>query len=390
MSSILLHNQPAQKSAIEVLAEICTNRVDISSQVDTDVLMNHAQRHRLVAQTHDFISKSYADEAAKEKSGRIAQRILKKNLGLAHHLVFLQRKFDQANIEFLTLKGPALAHYLFGNVGLRQSNDLDILIEEKDLLRSDELLRSLGFEDISEPQFHTFDEQQKNAFIQISHELPYYHSEKGVKVELHWKTVAPRSLFPRSEQTVWQATQTIILGGQQIKILGDEDLLLYLCVHGAKHQWFRLFWLRDVYLLISKKTFDLDALLDHLASHGNHRALLSGLFLCNRFFGYKLTDYMIALGQSDDVFQQVLERSVSAILLPEEESAPANGENIWHITKNLMQLKRGWRFKLECLHRFRTSPQDWILLPLPSYLFFLYYPLRPLLMFLRGFKRKSA
>ncbi|MFT5618240.1 MAG: hypothetical protein ACI85I_001471 [Arenicella sp.] len=296
---------------------------------------------------------------------------------LCQQLILLGNRFGEEKIEWISLKGPALAQYIFRELSLRQSSDLDILVQQGDLARTDKLLTEIGFEDTSETPFAQLNDSEKKAFSQISHELPYFNSKTRVKVELHWKLVAPKSLFPKNESEIWKSIKPVQLGGVEIPTLSDENQLLYLCTHGAKHQWFRLFWLRDIFYLLQKVDFDLDNILRELHNNGNHRSLLSGLCLCHEFFGYKLTELTKSIGKEDKTFQMVLQRSRESILSDESASAPGVEENIWGITKNLMQLKSGWRYKLECLHRFRTSPQDWERLKLPKKWFFLYYFARP-------------
>lgn len=244
-------------------------------------------------------------------------------------------------------------------------------------------MREAGFNDISETAFSQLNPSEKKAFAHISHELPYYNPKTNSKVELHWKLVAPKSLFPKTESEIWSNKQLIQFGGIEIHALSKENQLLYLCVHGAKHQWFRLFWLRDVWQIIKQREFDLDALIANLETNGNHRSLLSGLALCQEFFDYELSEKMKELAKTDSTFNEVLRRCKQSIIAPEATSMPSNEENIWGITKNLMQLKTGWRYKLECLHRFRTSPQDWERLKLPKKWFFLYYFARPFMMLQR-------
>jgi putative nucleotidyltransferase-like protein len=41
-------------------------------------------------------------------------------------------------------------------------------------------------------------------------------------------------------------------GGQTVMTLSPEDLLVYLCAHGAKHVWEKLIWIVDVAGLINR------------------------------------------------------------------------------------------------------------------------------------------
>lgn len=57
----------------------------------------------------------------------------------------LSRVFTDQNIKTLFLKGPVLATHLYGDISLRTSSDLDILIPIKDLGIAEEMLSTLGY-----------------------------------------------------------------------------------------------------------------------------------------------------------------------------------------------------------------------------------------------------
>ena len=56
------------------------------------------------------------------------------------------RAFNENKINLLVLKGPILAVDLYGDVSLRTSSDLDMLIPIQELDRAEKLLLKLGYE----------------------------------------------------------------------------------------------------------------------------------------------------------------------------------------------------------------------------------------------------
>ena len=61
-------------------------------------------------------------------------------LYLSGEMEILSGLFFNKNIKSLYLKGPALAHDLYGDVSLRTSSDLDLLISINDLDLVEDLL----------------------------------------------------------------------------------------------------------------------------------------------------------------------------------------------------------------------------------------------------------
>ncbi len=59
------------------------------------------------------------------------------------HLAILNqliKALSTAGVDALTLKGPVLAFSLFGDIGMRHSSDLDLMINADDLHKSIEIL----------------------------------------------------------------------------------------------------------------------------------------------------------------------------------------------------------------------------------------------------------
>lgn len=55
--------------------------------------------------------------------------------------------------------------------------------------------------------------------------------------------------FPITQPTfnqLWERKRNSNFTSYPVLILGSEDLFLYLSVHGARHGWFRLRWLKDI------------------------------------------------------------------------------------------------------------------------------------------------
>jgi hypothetical protein len=68
---------------------------------------------------------------------------------------------------------------------------------------------------------------------------------------------------------------------------------------------------------------------------------------------------------------------------------PVSFRSIGQELRYTTYLQSRWRYKLSCLMRLLISAKDWQILPLPSYLWFFYIPLRPLLYGYRWFKHPS-
>jgi hypothetical protein len=146
----------------------------------------------------------------------------------ASELEFLLEQFRLHELEVIPLKGPLLAQTLYGSSGLRQSRDLDLLVRRQDFNRAQALLKDLGFEPVypADGYHQTF-------------------NRGNTWVELHF-SVAPPSNPCMDLSGCWERAQTTQFRGQQTRCFAKPDLLIYLTIHGIKHEFARLIWVLDI------------------------------------------------------------------------------------------------------------------------------------------------
>ncbi|WP_409421566.1 nucleotidyltransferase family protein [Pseudaeromonas sp. ZJS20] len=144
----------------------------------------------------------------------------------------LQRRFDAAGLTLSVLKGPGLSQRLYGDMTLRHSKDLDLLVPPAQLWQACELLQAEGFTLLDAPPLH---EANRRLVQRHYWHLTLRHAQQSVMVELHWR-IEP--LHAQHRETQWQ------LPFARDRIAAGE--LLYLLTHGARHHWFRLKWLGDI------------------------------------------------------------------------------------------------------------------------------------------------
>lgn len=295
-------------------------------------------------------------------------------LHLTRSLGLLSRLFSGQGIRALLLKGPALAQDLYGDLSLRTCKDLDILIPEADFDRTDQCLQSAGFTpDDKSPRVYNW---KKNL-----HHYSYTNQAEGIQVEIHWK-LQPGSWPESSFDELWSRKQECFHPDHPVYRPGNEDLLLYLCVHGARHSWFRLRWLLDIRQLL-KKELDWSLIAGLLKQQQSHIAVGQAFLLLNQLLG-PLPDAVLQPYTSSKASRSAAQSAVSSIAQMQKPDAYA----IQH-TRYLLSLM-GYRQKLAYLKSYYyPSSQDALMLPLPSLLHFLYFPIRPLLVLWRRLKYKT-
>lgn len=150
------------------------------------------------------------------------------NLFLTRELHQIYKWFEAQGIPVIPFKGPTLAAMAYGDLSLRQFGDLDILIHKKDLLRAKDLLVSQGY------QLKLTDAEEA-AFIHSYYTLPFVRTDGKIPVELHWALTGKHWPFPFDFDRLRAHLIPVSCREAQLFSLRPEDLLLFLCVHGAKH-----------------------------------------------------------------------------------------------------------------------------------------------------------
>ena len=158
---------------------------------------------------------------------------------LANTLVLLEvaDRFRNSAIEALVLKGPAVGVAAYGDPSLRAFSDIDLLVKPHDISAARDLLVSLGYH-------RDFERGAEASLLRAEHALEF--SGQRMKVELHTVLVSRHLRFRIDDEWLWRSAREIDCAGRRLRTIGASEHFLFLCAHGAKHEWERLGWVNDV------------------------------------------------------------------------------------------------------------------------------------------------
>jgi hypothetical protein len=210
-----------------------------------------------------------------------------RNLFLAKTLLDLLNRLETQQIRAIPFKGPVLAASAYGNLALRQFSDLDILVHERDISRAMDVFRIQGYC----PLLPESAGEQADYFK--SHYVCNFRRVGGTEsIDLQWGITFDRYLsFPLDFDRLWQRLQPVSLLGATLRDIPPEDLLLFLCVHGCRHEWERLEWICDVAELIrAKPDLNWDQVIAQADRTDTCRMLLLGVGLASDLLGTRLPE----------------------------------------------------------------------------------------------------
>lgn len=151
--------------------------------------------------------------------------VVARNMLLATELTTILRAFRAVSVRCAPLRGFDLAERLHGDIAARSMGDLDLLVSKQDLPTVADVLTALGFRAMD----------RRPGFSEAySYTLKFIKERHGwVIVEPHWSIAYPPFLDRIDMTAVWQRCRPGRILGVETPRLGDEDLLLHLCLHVA-------------------------------------------------------------------------------------------------------------------------------------------------------------
>jgi hypothetical protein len=182
-----------------------------------------------------------------------------RNYHLARSLVDVTSQLEAHHIPVLAYKGPAVSMAIYGDLALRQYEDLDLVIRQEHLSKTLGLMTQRGFRIIpyssrSGCHFVPYLVQPENPrHLAKYHVVTLEAPDNTFFVDLHWQFANDdgRDFSPDIDK-VWDRAERLALPQGSVSTFCREDLLLALCYHGTKHRWSRLKWLLDVAELLRK------------------------------------------------------------------------------------------------------------------------------------------
>jgi hypothetical protein len=350
-------------------------RALLQEELDWETIMEQAIAHGTLAllyQSMQNVDTDAVPQAVLDQLRSYFHSNAEHNLRLTHELIKLLELFETHEIQAIPYKGPAVAAALYGSILLRQYSDLDIIVAPEHRDQAKALLFARGYELWTE-----MTDAQKAAHEHETHADTFIHPTSEIAVDLHWTLAQRRFAVALTPDHLWDHLEPVTLPGKTVSSIPVAELLLILCIHGAKHSWERLGWLCDIAELIDgDHDLDWDRIMAQARDTNNERILLLGLCLARDLLGTTLPPDIAVQIDSQTAVQSLAERLRTRLLTETQHPLSL-------LEQQLLYPKMRERFmdKLPyLLHLVRQAltptTQDHQHLRLPPWLALLYYPYR--------------
>ncbi|MGW5951468.1 nucleotidyltransferase domain-containing protein [Bacillus mycoides] len=344
------------------------------ADIDWEVFLEQAMHHRVYPVIYQKL-KQVDEERIPSHVVQTLNRKYKKNtfqmLYLSAEMERINKLCNENEIRMIFLKGPVLSQDLYGDISLRTSCDLDVLIPMQNLEKVEMLLLEQGY--VKDDYIQTI----LNDWKWRHHHITFFHPTKQIKLEIHWRLNPGPGKEPGFEE-LWKRKRKSTLTSNSVYMLGEEDLFLFLVSHGARHGWSRLRWLVDIKKIVDQ---ELNWSEIHKLMRKYQMLHLGGqaLILAAQLLGVRLDERMmelVAKKRSKQLAQEALFYFKQMINL---HTDPVPEEVFIYHSRYLFSLMSNQQKILYIMSQLYPYPIDAKTLPLPRSLHFLYFPLRPFL-----------
>jgi hypothetical protein len=299
---------------------------------------------------------------------RSYQTNLHKAMLLARELIQIVDHLSARRIDVLPYKGLALAEMIYGDLALRPTSDIDLLIRAKDLPRIREVVAELGYK----PHL-SFSAAEERAYLKSGYECAFDGPAGPNLLEVQW-AIQPRFYAVDFDmEQLFSRAAAIEVAGHAMRTPCAEDLFIVLSLHAAKHVWARLMWLCDLARIVSLPNLDWKSIGDRGRRLGVVRILGVSLLLLNRMLKASIPA----------AAEENLERDAKAEVLAEEIERSIRSDSAYDVEsaeyfRLMLRLRENAIDRMKFLTRlvFTSGPGEWEAVRLPAAFFPLYRVVR--------------
>lgn len=290
---------------------------------------------------------------------------------------------DGRDLRLIVMKGLDVAARAYGDLAIRHVGDIDILVDPEQLDEALSVLKAQGWH-LDQPEI--LFAANRNILLR-NHPHCILVRERFPHMELHWRPTHNPFEFPINDWLDLSVSKRSNIG---VPGLDNEDLMIYLCLHGVRHGWGRLKWLFDLPNVLERHDLDWPLLWQRADRLGAGLAIQQGLLLAQKYCGIDLSS-----GIKEGFRYSITPSKWRAIHTFQQ------GPELWMEQPPARLKLHQWINRIQtvsridvlfwhCAMMFYPNVDDYRMLKLPPRLHLLYFPLRPILWGIRQVKIRQV
>lgn len=329
-----------------------------------------ARKHRIRPVVYKVLANSsgFPDKKVIAKLSDDCRGITLRALNKLKEMFRVISALKSRGVTVIPYRGPLFSKMYFGDWAMRESSDLDFLIDKKDIGKLD-FLKDEGYKAKHiYNDYRDIDIHQNSKSIDLNNDVD---GKRNIHLEFHYNIVAECYGVHSGYRDA--TTSDFDGGGQTIKVLSNESSAgIILAHHGLQDIWGSLKYYMDLAALV-KNTEDTDwsKVMEFTRNHGFYKLSASAFHNMELLTGVKNP---IKTAVSDTVYAQ----SMLDLCLSIDKYADMGFHKLKLRIEGRDDL--GWRLKMQrgLLTLFlRPSTEDFEWKYFPKSLFWLYYICKP-------------
>ena len=296
----------------------------------------------------------------------------------ASDLLTIVRHLTDSGIELAVLKGAVFSAWLYGDAGVRQFVDVDVLVPERARLNASNALEQIGFA----PRVPS------DAATAIYSGIGAWPLERAnsIRVDLHWRLAARRFPMPLTADAVLRQAIPVRLGDHAVNAPAPAHATVLALLHAAKHVWYALESILSIALLTRRDDIDWTDVHHLVRRAGAIRAAAAGLRLARDVFGTPIPAVFTVDARSAAV-QRLCGSASAALCLPPGTFVDRWLERRAHLAAFDCRIDR---MQYDVRRLLEPTALDWDWLPIPAAFTPLYVPIRVVRLTLAGLSRAGG
>lgn len=295
---------------------------------------------------------------------------------------------EQAGISVRVLKGVPLSQAIFGDPGVRDVGDIDLLIPPGLEEKADRILLADGF--YRHDPAGRLTPRRRGSWQKHGKDYTYRADRNAFEIDLHWRLFRNPYMPGNALADMHIPGEEVRFGEISLTVLPRDRSFLFLCVHGALDGWFRFKSLIDLAALWRGfQAEQRSALTEQARGHDILPEMVSALGLAQELRlledGALTAAMQLETGSREArwILDYARAKHVAYGFQPIQETVGS-----WALKRYELGLRRTFLYRQEILRRILLRPRMWTRFDLPDALFPLYPFLSPLEWFL--FHRQGA
>jgi len=250
---------------------------------DWQSLLAAAQRHGLNGLLPAALSDSTVPREVQEQARVVVLETAVAGLRGMAEVIEIGRLLRDAGVRVVWLKGPTLAHWLYGTAGFRRFVDLDVMVAPRDVAGAYRALAPHGYQLPESISVRT-----AQAIYRGLGAWPLTHIDR-YPVDLHFRLCHVSFGSPLTPEMVIAESRELD-GMPGVRVPSATHTALMLLVHASKHLWCTLEMLLAIARVMEQDAVDWPRVERLARRSGTFSGCAAGLVLASELFGVKIPD----------------------------------------------------------------------------------------------------